>query len=62
MLIVIINCYHYIMYDEDAEQIVSVGNLDMGTNLSIADAVNVLGQFCGMRDVESLDRASLMEK
>ena len=34
----------------------------METNLSIADAINVLGQFCGMRDVESLDRTSLMEK
>ena len=61
-MIVIINCYHYIMYDEDAEQIVSVGNLDMGTNLSIADAVNVLGQFCGMRDVDLLNRTSLLEK
>ena len=38
------------------------GIWDMETNLSIADAINVLGQFCGMRDVESLDRTSLMEK
>lgn len=29
---------------------------------SVADAVNVLGQFCGMRDVDSLNKTSLLAK
>ena len=29
---------------------------------STADAINVLGQFCGMRDVERLDSAALLAK
>lgn len=30
--------------------------------MNIADAINVLGQFCGMRDVNFLNRSSLLEK
>lgn len=29
---------------------------------NIAHAINILGQFCGMRDVDCLSRASLLEK
>ena len=29
---------------------------------NIAEAINALGHFCGMRDVDCLDRASLLEK
>ena len=29
---------------------------------NIADAINVLGRFCGLRDIDHLNRGSLLEK
>ena len=36
--------------------------IDILDRRSIADAINVLGQFCGMRDVDCLNRTSLLAK
>ena len=31
-------------------------------NRNIADAINIIGKFCGLRDIEQLNRSALLEK
>ena len=31
-------------------------------NRNAAEAINIIGQFCGLRDIEQLDRSALLEK